>query len=66
MFHNCFCVVVMVPRLPQVQRIVTSQLFSSIALNLQKGDEDEGGSIGGCEIAMWELSEDMVRDWRRV
>jgi len=66
MFYDRFCVNMVIPRFPQVQRIIASWLFSSVALNLQKSDEDKGGSIGGGEIAVWELGEDMVCGWRRV
>ena len=68
MFHNQFRVNMVVPRIPQIQRIIACQLFSSVALDLQKSDEDEGGTVGGDEIAMcqWDLSEDMVRSWSRV
>ena len=52
MFRDQFRIDVIVPRIPEVQRIIASQLFPSVAPNLQKGDEDEGSPVGGCEIAL--------------
>lgn len=52
MFRDQFRVNVVIPCIPQVQGIVASQLFFSVRPDLQKGDEDEGGSVGWDEIAM--------------
>lgn len=52
MVCNQFRAEVIIPCIPQVQRIITSQLFSGVTFDLQKGDEDEGGAEGWVEIAM--------------
>lgn len=52
MLCNQFGVNLLVPCIPQVQRILMSQLCSGVAPDLQKGDEDEGSAVGGDEISM--------------
>ena len=52
MFRDQFGIKVVVPCVPQVRRAVASQLFPGVASDLQKGDEDECGAVGGDEIAM--------------
>ena len=52
MLCDQFGVNVLIPCIPQVQWVLVSQLFSSVAPDLHEGDEDESGAVGWGEISM--------------
>jgi len=52
MLGDQFGVDVIIPCIPEVQRTITSELFPGVVADLEEGDEDESGAVGGDEIAM--------------